>query len=51
VGQVVSIRGSVVDVEFEGVPPPMRTLLKAGKKEEILIEILISIPTEFGESR
>lgn len=39
-GHVVSIRGSVIDVKFEGALPPLRTLLKAGKKGEILIEIL-----------
>lgn len=39
-GQVVSIRGSVIDVKFEGALPRVRTLLKAGIKREILIEIL-----------
>ena len=32
-GRVVSIRGSVVDVAFEGTLPPMNTLLATGSKD------------------
>lgn len=39
-GRVVCIRGSVIDVKFEGALPAVRTLLKAEKAREILIEIL-----------
>lgn len=38
-GRVVCIRGSVIDVKFEGPLPAVRTLLKA-EKAQILIEIL-----------
>lgn len=37
---MVSIHGSVIDVKFKGVLPAIRTLLKAGARGEILIEIL-----------
>src|SRR6185437_2278351 len=39
-GHVVSVRGSVIDVKFERALPPIRTLLKAGKNGEVVIEIL-----------
>jgi F-type H+/Na+-transporting ATPase subunit beta len=39
-GHVVCIRGSVIDVKFEGAVPRVRTLLKTGKTGEILIEVL-----------
>ncbi len=39
-GSVVSIRGSVVDVRFDNALPPIRSLLRAGKKNEIVIEVL-----------
>jgi F-type H+-transporting ATPase subunit beta len=39
-GKVISVRGSVVDIRFENSLPPIYTLLKAGKEEQISIEIL-----------
>lgn len=40
IGKVISVRGSVVDISFENNLPPIYTLLKAGSKEEISIEVL-----------
>ena len=39
-GKVISVRGSVVDISFEQNLPPVYTLLKAGKEDQISIEIL-----------
>ncbi len=39
-GKVISVRGSVVDISFEHGLPPVCTLLKAGNKEQIPIEVL-----------
>ena len=39
-GKVISVRGSVVDISFEHGLPPVYTLLKAGNKEQIPIEVL-----------
>ncbi len=39
-GLVVSVRGSVVDVRFEGQPPPIYSLLRAGADKQIVIEVL-----------
>ncbi len=40
VGIVVSVRGSVVDVEFDVHLPPIYSVLHAGPREEIVIEVL-----------
>src|SRR5689334_16511633 len=37
-GVVVSVRGSVVDVRFEGHLPPIYSVLRAGAKKQIVIE-------------
>lgn len=42
-GKVISVRGSIVDVRFEHRLPPIYTLLKTGKDEKILIEILTQL--------
>ncbi len=42
-GIVTSIRGSVVDVRFEHSLPPILSLLRAGKQEEIAIEVLMQL--------
>lgn len=42
-GKVVSVRGSVVDVRFDVSLPTIRTLLKAGDKGEIAIEVLTQL--------
>ena len=42
-GEVVSVRGSVVDVRFGTRLPPIYTLLRAGKDGEIAIEVLAQI--------
>jgi F-type H+-transporting ATPase subunit beta len=39
-GTVVAVRGSVVDVSFEADLPPIHTLLRAGAKGQIAIEVL-----------
>jgi F-type H+-transporting ATPase subunit beta len=39
-GAVVSVRGSVVDIRFDGPLPPIYTLLRAGEKGQIVIEVL-----------
>ena len=39
-GTVASVRGSVVDVRFDGPLPPIYTVLRAGAKNEIVIEVL-----------
>ncbi len=39
-GVVVAVRGSVVDMGFEKTLPPIYSLLHAGEKEEIVIEVL-----------
>jgi F-type H+/Na+-transporting ATPase subunit beta len=40
VGAVVSVRGSVVDVRFEGRLPPIHSVLRAGADGRIVIEVL-----------
>jgi F-type H+-transporting ATPase subunit beta len=39
-GTVVSVRGSVVDIRFEGHLPPIYTVLRAGDERRIVIEVL-----------
>src|SRR5580704_13909954 len=39
-GVVVSVRGSVVDIRFDGHLPPVYSVLRAGVKEQIVIEVL-----------
>ena len=39
-GTVVSVRGSVVDVRFDRTLPPIYSVLRAGEKHEIVIEVL-----------
>jgi len=39
-GTVASVRGSVVDVQFEGQLPPIYSLLRAGPEGSIVIEVL-----------
>jgi F-type H+-transporting ATPase subunit beta len=39
-GSVVSIRGGVVDVHFDRSLPPVYRVLRAGPKQEIVIEVL-----------
>jgi F-type H+-transporting ATPase subunit beta len=38
-GKVVAVRGSVVDIKFEKHLPPINSLLRAGEKGAILIEV------------
>lgn len=42
-GVVTAVRGSVVDVRFDGHLPPIRTLLRTGTNDEIAIEVLTQI--------
>ncbi|MEP7266113.1 MAG: F0F1 ATP synthase subunit beta [Saprospiraceae bacterium] len=39
-GKIISVRGSVVDVQFENNLPPIYTVLHSGKNNEIIIEVL-----------
>jgi len=43
VGSVVSVRGSVVDVRFEGRLPPVYALLRAGSGGRVVLEVLAQI--------
>jgi F-type H+-transporting ATPase subunit beta len=38
-GTITAVRSSVVDVEFPGPPPPIRTVLSSGERGEMLIEV------------
>ena len=38
-GAVASVRGSVVDVRFDGPLPPIYSVLRSGAKNEIVIEV------------
>ncbi len=42
-GAVVSVRGSVVDVRFDGQLPPIYTVLRAGAEKQIVIEVLAQL--------
>src|SRR5471030_483770 len=39
-GVVVSVRGSVVDIRFDGHLPPIYSVLRAGADKQIVIEVL-----------
>ena len=39
-GAVVAVRGSVVDIRFDTHLPPIYSLLRAGDKRHIVIEVL-----------
>jgi len=39
-GAVVSVRGSVVDVQFAGVLPSVFSILRCGKNEAIVVEVM-----------
>lgn len=39
-GVVVSVRGSVVDIRFDRLLPPIHTVLRVGKDQSIVIEVL-----------
>jgi F-type H+-transporting ATPase subunit beta len=39
-GVVVAVRGSVVDMRFDGALPPIHTLLRAGEAGRVAIEVL-----------
>ncbi len=42
-GNVVSVWGSVIDVQFENHLPAIYSLLRTGKNKEILIEVLVQL--------
>ena len=42
-GKIISVRGSVVDVEFENNLPSIYTLLHTGKDKQIAIEVLTQL--------
>jgi len=39
-GTVVSVRGSVVDVRFDGQLPPIYSVLRTGPEQQVVIEVL-----------
>jgi F-type H+-transporting ATPase subunit beta len=43
VGRVAAIRGSVVDVRFDGPVPPIRTLLRSGREGAVAIEVMAQL--------
>ncbi len=45
-GIVVSVRGSVVDIRFEGHLPPIHTVLRAGAEQRIVIEVLAQLDAQ-----
>jgi F-type H+-transporting ATPase subunit beta len=45
-GLVAAVRGSVVDVQFDGRLPPIRTLLRAGDGGRIALEVLAQVDAE-----
>ncbi len=42
-GRIISIRGSVVDVHFDRLLPPIYTLLRTGKDNKVIIEVLTQL--------
>ena len=42
-GIIISVRGSVVDVRFDGHLPPIYSMLRAGAKKQIVIEVLAQL--------
>ena len=42
-GVVISVRGSVVDIRFDGYLPPIYSLLHAGANKQIVIEVLAQL--------
>ena len=42
-GVVVSVRGSVVDVRFDGCLPPIFSVLRAGSERQIVIEVMAQL--------
>src|ERR1035438_10094558 len=42
-GAVVSVRGSVVDVRFDGRLPPIFSVLRAGADREIVVEVMTQL--------
>jgi F-type H+/Na+-transporting ATPase subunit beta len=45
-GQVLSVRGSVVDVRFDHYLPPIYSLLKTGNENQIIIEVLSQLDAQ-----
>jgi F-type H+-transporting ATPase subunit beta len=43
VGTIVSVRGSIVDMEFDTSLPPINSLLRAGKDARVVIEVLAQL--------
>ena len=42
-GQIVSVRGSVVDIEFQEALPPIHSLIRSGAEGRVLIEIAVHL--------
>ncbi|MFZ0437425.1 MAG: F0F1 ATP synthase subunit beta, partial [Candidatus Sulfotelmatobacter sp.] len=42
-GAVVAVRGSVVDVRFDGHLPPIFSVLRAGEEQQIVVEVMTQL--------
>ncbi len=42
-GEVVAVRGSVVDIRFDGPLPPIHTVLHAGDDGEVLSKVYSAV--------
>ena len=42
-GIVTSIRGSVVDMRFDGALPPIYSVVRTGRGMEVVIEVLMQL--------
>ena len=45
-GVIISVRGSVVDLRFDGGLPPIHALLRAGDQQRVLIEVQSQLDTQ-----
>ena len=45
-GVVTSVRGSVVDIRFESLLPPIRSLLRTGTNGEVAIEVMTQLDAQ-----
>ena len=46
IGTVTSVRGSVVDIRFESLLPPIRSLLRTGTNGEVSIEVMTQLDAQ-----
>ncbi len=46
IGVIVSVRGSVVDIRFQSWLPPIHSLLRAGRSDEVAIEVMAQLDAQ-----